>query len=127
MHLRSMKRKGALSIEDHKLSVEKGILELYEILPSDPYEDVSTQQILDIIREGIKDLPPKYREIIELWVNDGFNLREIEAYTGMSIPAIKTRLHRARAKLKEYLRQKESQTKCWGSLLAAWSPTPIEA
>jgi RNA polymerase sigma-70 factor (ECF subfamily) len=73
------------------------------------------QQLSSVIDEEMAKIPPQYGEILHLWAKDGFDLKEIGAYSGLSVPAIKSRLHRARKRLK----QRIIDTYGEGALLAA--------
>ena len=50
--------------------------------------------------DAISQLPPQYGSILRLWVEDGLDLNEIQAHSGLSVSAIKSRLHRARRRIK---------------------------
>lgn len=56
------------------------------------------------IREFVEALPPQYRLVVTLGELEGFADGEIAAITGLSVGAVKIRLHRARASLRERLR-----------------------
>jgi RNA polymerase sigma-70 factor (ECF subfamily) len=51
-------------------------------------------------------LPPKYREAFTLRDLDGMNLREIAEATGLTVPAVKTRVHRARLRVRAALTER---------------------
>lgn len=72
----------------------------------------------DLIRQlrcAIRQLPDSLREVVELQNRDDLTLLEIAARTGLSVPAIKARLVRARAALRQITAQgqmqKRSQTR----------------
>jgi RNA polymerase sigma factor (sigma-70 family) len=50
--------------------------------------------------DAISQLPPQYGSILRLWVEDGLDLNEIHKQSGLSVSAIKSRLHRARRRIK---------------------------
>lgn len=52
---------------------------------------------------AVMSLPEKYREVIFLYYFYQFNINQISAITGAGITLVKTRLHRARKKLKKLL------------------------
>ena len=115
MHIRSAKRKGALRLDDNITQVETqshNVLLLPSKLPDEAAEDT---QIFTAIEEAIDTLPEQYGAILRLWVEDGLDLREIHEESGLSIAAIKSRLHRARRRLKEQLDARYGE----GTLLAA--------
>ena len=49
------------------------------------------------------DLPEKYRTVLYLFYYEELTVREIGEILGLGTTAVTTRLHRARAKLREHL------------------------
>jgi len=58
-------------------------------------------EALDDMRQAIYELDDDYREPLVLQVLMGYSTNEIAAQMGLKQGAVLTRLHRARAKLKE--------------------------
>lgn len=58
----------------------------------------------------VQRLPVKYREVIYLYYYEGYNAEEIAAMVGAKPAAIRQRLARARAKLKQELEGSEYET-----------------
>jgi RNA polymerase sigma-70 factor (ECF subfamily) len=56
-----------------------------------------------LIRKAMAQLPPRDAEILMLKYSEGWSYHEIAARLGVSHSAIETRLHRARAKLRQEL------------------------
>lgn len=52
------------------------------------------------IQKAVEALPPEYREILVLAQWEDLSYEEIARITGLSVPAVKTRLHRARQKVR---------------------------
>lgn len=73
--------------------------ELNEELVAEKKEDLS------YIWEAVKSLPENYREVIHLFYEEGYSTDEIAGILGESGANIRTRLKRARAKLKDILRE----------------------
>ena len=73
--------------------------ELNEELVAEKKEDLS------YIWEAVKSLPENYREVIHLFYEEGYSTDEIAVILSESGANIRTRLKRARAKLKEILRE----------------------
>ena len=73
--------------------------ELNEELVAEKKEDLS------FIWEAVKSLPENYREVVHLFYEEGYSTDEIATLLGESGANIRTRLKRARAKLKEILRE----------------------
>lgn len=73
--------------------------ELNEELVAEKKEDLSE------IWEAVKSLPENYREVIHLFYEEGYSTDEIAVLLSESGANIRTRLKRARAKLKDILRE----------------------
>lgn len=116
MRLRTIKRKGALKIEDNQIEVEKSIADNADYIPALPDKACMNVQMFAAIEEAMNDLPEKYAQVLHMWAYEGKNLKEIhESEEGASIPAIKSRLHRARRQLRSALDSKYGS----GALLSA--------
>jgi RNA polymerase sigma-70 factor, ECF subfamily len=98
------KRRGHLeaSLDDQKDSDVSGSLEIVE--PSDGPEDtLLRKERLLLVRQAIDGLPPSLRRVAELrQLTDG-SLKEMATLTGISVPATKSRLARARFALRKQL------------------------
>lgn len=60
----------------------------------------------------IKQLPPPYRTVFNLYVIDGYSHAEIADMLGMSVGTSKSTLSRARAMLQKSIRQSEDKILC---------------
>jgi RNA polymerase sigma-70 factor, ECF subfamily len=60
---------------------------------------------LHLLRRAIEQLPPELRKVVELQNKDELPLKEIAHRTGVSVVAVKSRLVRARDKLREMTSQ----------------------
>jgi RNA polymerase sigma-70 factor (ECF subfamily) len=100
MHLRRRQRKGANRIEDHLFQVEQESAQSPEARAVQPDRLVIHSELTGALDEAISQLPPQYGSILRLWVEDGLDLNEIQAHSGLSVSAIKSRLHRARRRIK---------------------------
>ena len=82
-----------------------------------PQPDVVSMngQLFGAIDHALSQLPQQYGSILRLWVEDGLDLKQIHERSGLSIPAIKSRLHRARQRLRDRLESDYGV----GALLAA--------
>ncbi len=116
MRLRTIRRKGALKIEDNQIEVEKSIADNADYIPALPDKACMNVQMFAAIEEAMNNLPEKYAQVLHMWAYEGKNLKEIhESEEGASIPAIKSRLHRARRQLRSALDSKYGA----GALLSA--------
>jgi RNA polymerase sigma-70 factor (ECF subfamily) len=62
-----------------------------------------TTEAKNVVQEAISDLPPKYKSVIILNDLNNFSIRKTSDILNISIPAVKSRLRRARQKLKHKL------------------------
>jgi RNA polymerase sigma-70 factor (ECF subfamily) len=69
-------------------------------LPSDFAE---MAELRSAVRQAIENLPDKYREVYILSDNQHLSMEEIADVLGISIPAVKSRLHRARLRIQVQL------------------------
>jgi RNA polymerase sigma-70 factor (ECF subfamily) len=53
-----------------------------------------------LVRDAVSRLPPRYRSVIELCDFQGVSMTEAACKLGLTLPAIKSRRHRARHKLR---------------------------
>ncbi len=116
MHLRTRRRRQTWSIEEHLRNVERGPSgNAMAERPAAPDQAVADQQLVTALHQAISNLPEQYGSILRLWVEDGLDLKQIRERSGLSIPAIKSRLHRARRRVRDAI---ESEFGA-GALLAA--------
>jgi RNA polymerase sigma-70 factor, ECF subfamily len=63
-----------------------------------------------LLSDAIRRLPPRCREAVEMWQATESSAREIAEALGISVPAVKSRLSRARLMLQARLHRIESQS-----------------
>jgi RNA polymerase sigma-70 factor (ECF subfamily) len=68
-----------------------------------PEEYALRQELNEVIQLGIETLPADQRVVLVLSDVQGFTYQEIADITGVSLGTVKSRLSRARAKLRDYL------------------------
>ena len=68
-----------------------------------PEEIAMSHELAGLIQQGITSLPPDQRIIVVLSDVQGLNYQEIAEVTGISLGTVKSRLSRARARLRQYL------------------------
>ncbi len=84
--------------------------EAEEKMQSEPHAEVTVehqavaQEVSIHLEAAIADLPEDYRPVFVLRDVDGLNNREVSEILDMTIPAIKSRLHRSRLMLRRKLR-----------------------
>lgn len=67
---------------------------------SHPDVNLERAELRAFIAQTIPTLPRKYREAFTMRDLEGLNLREIADATGLTVPAVKTRVHRARLRVR---------------------------
>ena len=102
--LRRRKRRPATSFEDFG---EEGDEEANPALINGrerPEEHAERQEMARVIQAGIETLPPDQRVALVLSDVQGLSYQEIAEVTDVSLGTVKSRLARARGKLRDYLR-----------------------
>ncbi|HET9211717.1 MAG TPA: sigma-70 family RNA polymerase sigma factor [Thermoanaerobaculia bacterium] len=72
--------------------------------PGKPLDEaLASRQIERAVEAAIRSLPPAYREVLLLRDVEGLTAPEVALVLGLGLPAVKSRLHRARATVRERL------------------------
>lgn len=103
MKLRDRK-KSFHGIDDIDTQVSKSALESFNLaIGNNPYAAVENAELQMKMEEAIGKLPEKFRTVFILKDIEGLSLKEITELTDMSLPAVKSNLHRARLFLRDQL------------------------
>jgi RNA polymerase sigma-70 factor (ECF subfamily) len=97
------KRRTSKFAPDHVESLEGGdgmALELPDARRT-PEEDVSGTQVKGALQDAIGALDPMYREVLVLRDVEGLSAAEVAEVMGLSVEAVKSRLHRARVAVRD--------------------------
>ncbi|MBK7499413.1 MAG: sigma-70 family RNA polymerase sigma factor [Ignavibacteriales bacterium] len=70
-----------------------------------PNQDIENTELKKILDESIDKLSPEYRIVFLLRDVEGLSTEETAQLTELSVPAVKSRLHRARAFLRKELNE----------------------
>lgn len=88
-------------------TIQEGSVEDADALPDEKSPSVERrlmrEQMSACVHDYINTLPENYRSVVTLSEIEGLNNPEIAEVLGLSLDAVKIRLHRGRAKLKERL------------------------
>jgi len=103
MKLRVRKSDRAYAPEDIEPLVERSDDERYPDWANGPEEKLASREAVGIINEAIEKLPEEYRAVLVLRDVEEFSNQEVADMLGLSIPAVKSRLHRARLFLRKKL------------------------
>ena len=81
--------------------MHKFTLDLPEVpyVPEDPFDDV-VSDLLPYVKELVDSLPPEYREALILTEYEGLTQRELAEKLGISVSGAKSRVQRAREKVR---------------------------
>ena len=82
---------------------------------TDPLGRVIEEEAAEAVREAVGALPPLQREVVVLFEYEDMSLAETAAACGIDVGTVKSRLHRARARLRRSL----------GPLLGGEAATPV--
>ena len=98
MEARKEKKRSYVSLEnDEDLYSERHIADWESI----PYKNTENNELRQILDSAIKKLSPEYRIIFLLRDVEGLSTEETAKAANISVPAVKSRLHRARAFLRK--------------------------
>ena len=98
----SKKKNRFISLENDDDLVEDKYVADWKSLPYKSIENVELRKILD---DAIKKLSPDYRIVFLLRDVEGLSTEETGKITELSVPAVKSRLHRARAFLRKEINE----------------------
>lgn len=105
MKLRKRKQNQTISIEDLAPAIRQYCLDC-DAMVSTRSDSVSmNRELRDIIQNAINRLPEQYRAVFVLRDVDGMSNQEVGEILGLSIPAVKSRLHRSRLMLRKKLQR----------------------
>ena len=105
MKLRKRKQNQTISIEDLAPAVRQYCLDCDAMVSSRSDSVSINRELRDIIQNAINRLPEQYRAVFVLRDVDGMSNQEVGEILGLSIPAVKSRLHRSRLMLRKKLQR----------------------
>jgi RNA polymerase sigma-70 factor (ECF subfamily) len=111
--VRNAPRHEYTSLEDEEVFIDESKLTDWTISPAKLTENKELKEILD---KSIANLAPDYRIIFLLRDVEGLSTEETAGITNLSIAAVKSRLHRARAFLRNELNEKLKYEKTRNSM-----------
>jgi RNA polymerase sigma-70 factor (ECF subfamily) len=105
--LRSKQRRPTESLDD--MLVEQDYVGYLRDDAEQPDELAERRELNRAIRGGIASLPPEQRTVLVLSDVQGLSYQEIVEVTGLSLGTVKSRLSRARTKLRDYLLEQKGE------------------
>lgn len=101
--LRQRKRRREISLEDYLPQFQENGHHLVQPVAdwSDSLDDyLNSREVRQFLREALESLPPMDKAVVVLSDIEGLPNQEIGAVLGLTLPAVKARLHRARLYLR---------------------------
>lgn len=102
MRLRTKKRQH-VSLDQDSDDDGKDYSALARSLEADPLDNVLNQELKEKMDQAIEQLPENYKTVFVMKDIEGLALKEIAEIVGLSLPAVKSNLHRARVFLRNRL------------------------
>src|SRR5690606_16322329 len=102
MMARKAKSRSFVSLDDEENLFEDRYAADWSTIP---YKDAENKELKKILDMAIQNLSPDYRLVFLLRDVEGLSTEETAKVTDLSIPAVKSRLHRARAFLRKEINE----------------------
>jgi RNA polymerase sigma-70 factor, ECF subfamily len=103
MRLRKRRTGKMVSIDEDLKTEEGSVPRDFADWAPNPEDNYNQSELAEILRKTIQGLPPGFRVVFVLRDVDGLSTEETAETLGLSIPAVKSRLLRARLQLRERL------------------------
>jgi RNA polymerase sigma-70 factor (ECF subfamily) len=105
MKLRKKKQNQTVSIEDLAPAVKQYCMERDTAASKHSYNIAVSRELQEVLQRAIDKLPDQYRAVFVLRDVDGLSNQETGQILDLSIPAVKSRLHRSRIMLRKKLQR----------------------
>ena len=105
MKLRKKKQNQTVSMEDLAPAVKQYCMERDNVASKHSYNIAVTRELQEVLQRAIDKLPDQYRAVFVLRDVDGLSNQETGQILDLSIPAVKSRLHRSRIMLRKRLQR----------------------
>ena len=105
MKLRKRKQNQTISIEDLSPVTKQACLDQKEGYGTRSDTVSMTREMREVLEGAIGRLPEEYRNVFVLRDVDGLSNQEVSEILNLSIPAVKSRLHRSRLMLRKKLQR----------------------
>lgn len=103
MKLRKRRQTPAMSLEDLPPVAQQNHIDRDALLGTRTDNGTLSREIRDTLQQAINRLPEQYRSVFVLRDVDGLSNQEVGEILDLSIPAVKSRLHRSRLMLRKKL------------------------
>lgn len=105
MKLRKRKQQQTVSIEDLSPITKQAVLDCKEGYGTRSDLASMSRELRDVLEQAVGKLPEEYRNVFVLRDIDGMSNQEVGEILQLSIPAVKSRLHRSRLMLRRKLQR----------------------
>jgi RNA polymerase sigma-70 factor (ECF subfamily) len=105
MKLRKRKQSQTISMEDLAPAIKQYCMERDSLVGMHSHNVAVTRELQDVLQRAIDRLPDQYRAVFVLRDVDGLSNQETGQILNLSIPAVKSRLHRSRLMLRKKLQR----------------------
>jgi RNA polymerase sigma-70 factor (ECF subfamily) len=105
MKLRKKKQSQTISMEDLAPAVKQYCMERDHAAHTHSHGVAVTRELQEVLQKAIDRLPDQYRAVFVLRDVDGLSNQETGEILDLSIPAVKSRLHRSRIMLRKKLQR----------------------
>jgi RNA polymerase sigma-70 factor (ECF subfamily) len=102
MRLRSLKRKPLVSLDEAEADPDRASIVVAEKSPN-PEQSASSEQIASLVRQEVQRMPPLLRDPLIMRDLQAQPIEDVARNLDISIPAVKSRLLRARTELRKRL------------------------
>ncbi|HEX4022628.1 MAG TPA: sigma-70 family RNA polymerase sigma factor [Acidobacteriaceae bacterium] len=103
MRLRKRRSSKTVSMDEDVQTDEGSIPRDFADWTPNPEQQYRQSELAEILRRTVQGLPPGFRTVFALRDIDGLSTEETAEALGLSVPAVKSRLLRARLQLRERL------------------------
>ncbi len=103
MKLRKRKSDASVSLDDPYDTGEESLTREIAVWEPNPEQTYSREEIRAILEKAVDSLPPTFRAVFALRDIEELSTEETAAVLNLSVPAVKSRLLRARLRLREKL------------------------
>jgi RNA polymerase sigma-70 factor (ECF subfamily) len=105
MKLRKRKQTQTVSIDDLAPAVKQYCMERDAVTNQHLHNVAISRELQEVLQRAIDRLPDQYRAVFVLRDVDGLSNQETGEILNLSIPAVKSRLHRSRIMLRKKLQR----------------------
>ncbi len=95
--------------ERKRLAVVAELHRVTQSTPPDPLGWLLAEERQQSVRDALRAVPPREAQLLLLKYVEGWSYRQMASHLGVSEAAIETRLHRARARLRQVLAKSTDQ------------------